>query len=302
MTFTIGTMPKKATRAKGHVEDYECRVPSLMSMLILVGGKCIGSGNGSHDIEASPGDAFGQDGPIIPKRLVGDVDALSYIKFASLRNDSPRFHPAGPLQVYSKPLDTFKQRPPWDITRGRFSFPLKHAGMISVYACLQCIAGHMLGTDKCLELVLYRKSPWGEELPVMLWSHGRWTVFSDARGTLKQLDGSSLACAHVFTSVVAQYCLGVLRFLILERYAEKTPNRYSGHIGFEDQHALMRWLQDSAAGLDLNKTSAILFGHGVGGWLPCHHLLQGPRKVVLEVPLFAAVIMHSGFCDDVKAV
>jgi hypothetical protein len=63
----------------------------------------------------------------------------------------------------------------------------------------------------------------------------------------------------------------------------------------------MRWLQDSAAGLDLSKKSAILFGHGVGSWLLCHYLLQVPLKVASKAPLFAAVIMQLGFCDDLKA-
>ncbi len=62
----------------------------------------------------------------------------------------------------------------------------------------------------------------------------------------------------------------------------------------------MIWLQDNAAGLDPNKTSVILFGHSVGGWSPCHHLLQLEQRVAASVPLFVAVIMQSGFCDDIQ--
>ncbi len=217
-------------------------------MSILLGGKCIDSGNSSDAI----GEPCGKDGPIVPKRLMGEVDALCYVKFGSLRGNPPRFHPAGPPEVYSASLDTFKQRPPQGITRPMFESPLRKYGMVSHYACLQFIAGHIIGSDKCLELILYRMSPWGEELPVMLWLHGRWAAFSDAWGTLGQNDGASLACAHVLMLVAVQHCLGILRLFISEQDANTTKNQHFGETGFEDQHLLMIWLQDSAAGLDLS--------------------------------------------------
>ncbi len=180
IAFMNGRMPEKPIHAGGHVEDYEGG-PS-MYMPILLGGKCIGSRNGSDDIKES--EVFASEGPITPTRLIGRVDALCYVKFASLRSDSPRFHPAGPLKGYTEALDTFKQRPPLEVTRNRFVSPLTKFGMISAHACLQGIAGHMLGTEKCLDLALYRMAPWEENSPVMLWLHGKWAVFSDAWGTL----------------------------------------------------------------------------------------------------------------------
>ncbi len=125
-------------------------------------------------------------------------------------------------------------------------------------------------------------------------------MFNDARGALGLCDGASLARARLFTLVAAQRCLGIFSFLALKRDAPRTRNRQWGESGIEDQHVLMRWLQDSAAGLDLSKKSAILVGHGFGGWSLCRHLLQLPNRVDLEVPLFTAVIMQSGFCDDIQ--
>ncbi len=87
---------------------------------------------------------------------------------------------------------------------------------------------------------------------------------------------------------------------MLERGAQCTENQQQGQNGFEDQRALMRWLQDSADGLSLNKNSLILFGHDVGDWSPCYHLLQLSHNVALEEPLFAAAIMQSGFCGDIQ--
>ncbi len=106
--------------------------------------------------------------------------------------------------------------------------------------------------------------------------------------------------AHLFTLVTSQYHLGILRFLVLERDAQTTKNHQCCQFGFDDQHGLMRWLQDSAAGLDLDKESAILFGHDVGGRSLCHYLLRLFRSVDKGPPLCVAVIMQSGFCDDIQ--
>ena len=60
----------------------------------------------------------------------------------------------------------------------------------------------------------------------------------------------------------------------------------------------MIWLQDNAAGLDPDKTKAALFGHGVGSWSLCYHVLE--KHSDAEESLFSAVIMQSGFCDDIQ--
>jgi len=156
----------------------------------------------------------------------------------------------------------------------------------------------MLGTDNCLEFILHRVSPCGDYLPVMIWFHDRWTVFDDVRGALRLYDGASLARARMFTLVAAQYHLRVLRFIVLRSEGQSTQNQQSDQVGFGDQHVFMRWLQDNAAGIDLNKTSAVLFGHGVGSWSLCYHVLETTPDS--QESLFSAVIMQSGFCDDIQ--
>jgi carboxylesterase type B len=134
----------------------------------------------------------------------------------------------------------------------------------------------------------------------MIWFHDGWTLFNDAMGALGLHDGASPAYTYLFTLVVAQYRFGTFGFFSFEREAQSTKISQQGQLGFEDQHLLMIWLQDNAAALSLSKVSAILVGHDMGGQPPCHHLVRLPGSVDFKVP-FAAVIMQSGFCDDIKA-
>ena len=134
----------------------------------------------------------------------------------------------------------------------------------------------------------------------MIWFHDRWAVFSFAWGALGLHDGASPAYTYLFTLVVAQYWLGTFGF-IFERDAQSTKILQRGQLGFEDQHLLMIWLQDNAAALSLSKVSAILVGHDMGRWSPCYHSHRLPIREDAEVPLFVAVIMQPGFCDDIQA-
>ncbi len=175
--------------------------------------------------------------------------------------------------------------------------------MVSPHACFQCIARHMIGTDGCLEFTLYRVAlKGGDLLPVMVWLHGKWTVSDNAWGALGLHDGASLARAHLVMLAVAQYCLGIFSFLCLEGDAQSAKKQQWGQLGLGDQHVLVVWLQDNAAGLDLNKSVAMLFGHGTDGWSPCNHLLELQPTAKLDEPLFAAVIMQSGSCDGIRDV
>ncbi len=248
-----------STMSQNRIADYDDKVSSP----ILFGGKCIRSASGSTD---KPTELFTDSAVLIPKRLAEYIDAMFFVPFASLGRDVQRLRPARLPVVRLEPQDSKEQRPPQSITRHSAIFPLSiKDGIVPTRACFQCIAGHMLGADNCFEFLPYRMSPWGEDLPVMIWFHGSRAVFNDAWGALGLHDGASLARASLFMLVVAQCRLGILRFLILERGAETTKDRQMDHIGFEDQHFLMRWLQNNAAGLDLSKESAILVGHDVGG-------------------------------------
>ncbi len=93
-------------------------------------------------------------------------------------------------------------------------------------------------------------------------------IFDDARSTLGQYDGSTPARAYSITVVVAQWCFGFLKSFMLDlgdNIDKDARRRHLGEMGFDDQHSCLRWLQDSAAGLDLSKESAVLFRYGVGG-------------------------------------
>ena len=136
---------------------------------------------------------------------------------------------------------------------------------------------------------------------MMIWFHDRWAVFNFAWGALGLHDGASPAYTYLFTLVVAQYRLGTFGFFIFERDAQSTKISQRGQLGFEDQHLLMIWLQDNTAALSLSKVSAILVGHDMGRWSPCHHSLRLPIREDFKVPLFVAVIMQPGFCDDIQA-
>ena len=109
---------------------------------------------------------------------------------------------------------------------------------------------------------------------MMIWFHDRWAVFSDVWGAFGLHDGASPACTYMFALVVAQCRLGALGLYMLERPARSIKNPQRGQFGFDDQHLLMLWIQDNAAGLDPSKASAILVGHGMGRWSPCHHLFR----------------------------
>lgn len=80
----------------------------------------------------------------------------------------------------------------------------------------------------------------------------------------------------------------------------KSKERSQRGWAFEDQRIFLVWLQDNAAGLAINKTSVVLFGHNSGGWSLCHQVLQPNLNKNSETPLFVAAIMQSGFCDDIQ--
>ncbi len=87
-TLANVTMSNNSPHPSGLVADYE---EAVLCSSILLGGKCVGSGTGSSDIEDPK---YSENGPIVPKRLVDDVDGLFYIPFASLPRDFPRLQPA----------------------------------------------------------------------------------------------------------------------------------------------------------------------------------------------------------------
>ncbi len=67
---------------------------------IWLGEKRIASGGGSEGTE-EPSDniLITQNGPIVPTRVAEDVFVLSYVDFASVRRDAPRFQLSIPLRV-----------------------------------------------------------------------------------------------------------------------------------------------------------------------------------------------------------
>ena len=136
---------------------------------------------------------------------------------------------------------------------------------------------------------------------MMMWYHDRWAVFNFAWGALGLHDGASPAYTYLFTLVVAQCRLGTFGFFIFVRDSQSTKISQRNLLGFEDQHLLMIWLQNNAAGLDPSKVSAILVGHDMGRWSPCYHSHRSPIRKDSKVPLFVAVIMQPGFCDDIQA-
>ncbi len=165
-TIANDARSEKPTKPSGHDADHDWIVMFPTYAPVLTREECT---------EAEPAGVFisTRSGPNLPKLFADGVEALRYLSFAILRHESPRFRPASLLTTYLVQLDTVQQPPPQGITRPRAMFPLSKLGMVSIHACFQFIAEHMLGTDSCLEFILHRVSPCGEYLPAMIWFHGR---------------------------------------------------------------------------------------------------------------------------------
>ncbi|KAL2194978.1 Alpha/Beta hydrolase protein [Corynascus similis CBS 632.67] len=118
--------------------------------------------------------------------------------------------------------------------------------------------------------------------PVMLWFYGGALSF----GSIRDVDGSSLAANQDIILVACNYRLGVFGF----------PGNISGlapdelNPGFRDQKMALRWIQENISHFGGDPTKVTIFGESAGAVSVDSHLMSE----LGEQPPFRAAILQSG--------
>jgi para-nitrobenzyl esterase len=92
--------------------------------------------------------------------------------------------------------------------------------------------------------------------PVMIWIHGG--AFSSGAGSLPWYSGERFAADHGIVAVSINYRLGALGFLCM-------PGLGDGNLGFLDQVAALRWVQENIAAFGGDPATVTLVGQSAGG-------------------------------------
>ncbi len=196
-------------------------------------------------------------GPVLAMITIFNVHASYDLPFAKPPNDLLRFRRAQPLDVSIEVL----HKPLVETT----GLALKQS--VSRHACDQQVSTDLFGTEDCLQLVIRSRASSEQTYGpnVMIWFHDNWIVPRNAWSFPSGHNGAQLTRIHDVVSVCAQYRLAVLGFVILEDLIGDLQARASTHLAFEDQHSVVVWVQDNAAGLDVNKSTIVILGYGMGG-------------------------------------
>lgn len=228
----------------------------------------------------APPEVMTSHGPVVGILTGKDagVSAFFGIPYARPPVGPLRFRPPAPAVPWTEPLD------------------LSTAPQGAEHQCLQPAAGGMQGSEDCLKLTAYSPglpSGGGSEAlrPVMLWIHGgSFTAGDYWQGGL--YNGTELAQRYGVVVFAAQYRLGVLATLAMDKLQEENPDHSTGNYGMMDQRAAMLWVRDNAARFGGDPSRVTIFGESAGGESMCYHLVSPA-----SAGLFAAVIMESGSCD-----
>ncbi|KAM9301766.1 pyrethroid hydrolase Ces2a-like [Gastrophryne carolinensis] len=136
-------------------------------------------------------------------------------------------------------------------------------------------------SEDCLYLNVFTPSDRqkGLNLPVMVFIHGGGLVFWSA----SHFDGSALSAYEDVVLVSIQYRLGILGFF---RY---DGNQLHGNLGFLDQTAALRWVQENVEDFGGDPQSVTIFGESAGAISVAAHVLSPLSK-----GLFHRAIAQSG--------
>ena len=113
-------------------------------------------------------------------------------------------------------------------------------------------------SEDCLYLNIYTPGHAGKR-PVMVWIHGGAYM----QGSANEYDGSRLAAENDVVVVCINYRLGIFGYFDLSRYG--TQYTGSANLGFQDQQAALRWVQENISDYGGDPDCVTIFGESAGG-------------------------------------
>lgn len=113
-------------------------------------------------------------------------------------------------------------------------------------------------SEDCLYLNIYTPATEGAR-PVMVWIHGGAYM----QGSANEYDGSRLAAENDVVVVCVNYRLGIFGFFDLGRYGDAYAG--SANLGFQDQQAALRWVQENISDYGGDPDCVTIFGESAGG-------------------------------------
>ena len=141
-------------------------------------------------------------------------------------------------------------------------------------------------SEDCLTLNVWSASPAGSKRPVLVWIHGG--AFTHGSGRTPLYEGTRLALQGTVV-VTINYRLGIFGFLTHAALSAESPARASGHYGFLDQVAALRWVKREIAAFGGDPDNVTIFGESAGAFSVGYHLVSP-----LSRGLFHRAILQSG--------
>ncbi len=145
---------------------------------------------------------------------------------------------------------------------------------------------HVIGSEDCLYLNVYRPQGEANNLPVYVWIHGGANITGSAREYYVE----GLARKANIVVVVIQYRMNVFGYFT-HRALRNGASRAeaSGNFGLLDQIKALQWIGDNIAAFGGNPFNVTIAGESAGG-----HNVMGLMICPLARGLFHRVVMQSG--------
>ncbi len=141
-------------------------------------------------------------------------------------------------------------------------------------------------SEDCLSLNVWSQAAAGAKRPVLVWIHGGGFTHGSGRASI--YDGTRLAQLGAVV-VTINYRLGIFGFLAHASLSAESPKRASGHYGFLDQVAALRWVKREISAFGGDPDNVTIFGESAGAFSVGYHLVSP-----LTRGLFHRAIMESG--------
>ena len=149
--------------------------------------------------------------------------------------------------------------------------------------------------EDCLYLNVWAPAIDGSRRPVMVWIHGG--AFNMGSGSQPFYNGESLASRGDVVVVTINYRLGMLGFLnLMKATGGRIPA--TGHEGFLDQIAALRWVKENIASFGGNPGNVTVFGESAGGMsIGCLLAMPAGQNLFHKAILQSGVTVPSNDAD-----
>lgn len=126
---------------------------------------------------------------------------------------------------------------------------------------LQLSGAHIIGSEDCLYLNIYRPNSEDVNLPVMVFIHGG----NNQSGSSQSFKGDVLATNTNSIIVSIQYRLGALGWLNIPAVKTGDPLEDSGNFGLLDIHESLVWVNENIKAFGGNPNNVTISGQSAGG-------------------------------------